>query len=175
METHSGLEGPASIVRVIPGRACVLLPSLISSISRGLTDSTIGWALKTSQELLTHSSYLFLLLARWQGVLGSATQGCGWLTMGSWIQVLTSGKQKLRPSLSNGQFAACHGVNLVLANSVLLFTPLICNWIKSLICQFFFPESQLGLRIISYCQNAGLSDWAPQPVKWGNGCHVFLL
>ena len=68
---------------------------------------------------LTHSSYLFLLQARWQGVLGLAARGCGWLTTGSWIQVLISGKQKLRPSLPNCQFAACHGVSLALAHSVL--------------------------------------------------------
>jgi hypothetical protein len=30
----------------------------------------------------------------------------------------SSGKQKLRPSLPNCQFAACHGVSLALANTV---------------------------------------------------------
>jgi hypothetical protein len=70
---------------------------------------------------LTLSSYLFWLQARWQGIPGLSARGwgCGWLTTGSWIWVLTSGKQKFRPSLSNYQFAACHGVSQALANLVL--------------------------------------------------------
>ena len=38
--------------------------------------------------LLTHSSYLFLLEARWLLVLELAACDCGWLTTGSWIWVL---------------------------------------------------------------------------------------
>jgi hypothetical protein len=45
--------------------------------------------------------------------------GCGWLTTGSSIQVLISGKEKLRHSLPICQFAACYRVSLSLANSVL--------------------------------------------------------
>lgn len=43
MEAPSGLAGLAFIVRGIArGGECALLPPLVTSISRGLTDSAIG-------------------------------------------------------------------------------------------------------------------------------------
>jgi hypothetical protein len=108
-------------------QVCALLPWLV------LTLSLEVWLIlylvrlwRPPRRLLTHSSYLFLLQARWQGVLGLAAHGCGWLTTSSWIQILVSGKQRLRASLPNCPFAACHGVSLALAKSVQVHRR--CSW-----------------------------------------------
>ena len=41
--------------------------------------------------------------------------GCSWLTTGSWIPVLISGKEKLRPSFANCQLVSFHRVILALS------------------------------------------------------------
>lgn len=73
------------------------------------SNSTIGQALRTTLGVsLIHSSYFYF---RPDDKMSS-----DWLPgSGSWIWVLISGKQKLRPSLPNCQFAVCHGVHLALS------------------------------------------------------------
>lgn len=78
---------------------CALLPWLVSFISRVWLIVQLIRLWRLSRGLHTPSGYLFLLHARWQGVLRLAAWGCGWLITGSWASVLISGKQKLRPSL----------------------------------------------------------------------------
>ena len=81
----------------------------------------------------------------------------------------------------NYQFAACHGVSLALANSVLSFPTLVYNWIKSLICLFFSQSpshwlwSQLrpkNHKLLSKCRPFYL---ASHLVRWVNGCHIFSV
>jgi hypothetical protein len=68
------------------------------------------------------------------------------LPTGSWIWVLISGKQKLRPSLPNCRFAACHGVRLTLVNSV----PSSPWPFFSLPCDFPLPSISAGLYRVSH-------------------------
>ena len=98
----------------IQGMLCALLPWLVTYFIILLLRS---W--RFTRRLFTHSSYIFLIQAKWQGVLRLASHGYCWLTTGFWIWVLISEKQALRLSLPNCQFVTCHRVSLALANSVL--------------------------------------------------------